>query len=120
MLNFVQTAFDYKTDEQQFGYEKYFYPEEVIAYPYSDCEDRSALFAWLVTEYTDAEVVGLQYEGHLATAVCFGNDVNISGDRFLYAGKRYYVCDPTYINASIGMTMPQFKNVTPEIIKMIK
>lgn len=118
LLNFVQTAFDYKTDDQQFGYEKYFYPEEVIAYPYSDCEDRSALFAWLVTNYTDAKVVGLQYEGHLATAVCFGDNVNIDGDMFSYAGKRYYVCDPTYINASIGMTMPQFKDKMPKIIKM--
>ncbi len=118
ILNFVQTAFDYKTDEQQFGYEKYFYPEEVIAYPYSDCEDRSALFAWLVTTYTDAKVIGLQYEGHLATAVCFGDDVNISGDAFSYAGKKYYVCDPTYINASIGMTMPQFKDKMPKLVKM--
>lgn len=118
ILNFVQTSFDYKTDEQQFGYEKYFYPEEVIAYPYSDCEDRSALFAWLVTNYTDAKVIGLQYEGHIATAVYFGEDVNIDGDKFSYAGKKYYVCDPTYINASIGMTMPQFKGKTPKIIKI--
>ncbi len=118
ILNFVQTAFDYKTDDQQFGYEKYFYPEEVIAYPYSDCEDRSALFAWLVTTYTDAKVVGLQYEGHLATAVCFGDDTNVFGDMFSYGGKKYYVCDPTYINASIGMTMPQFKDMMPKIIKM--
>ncbi len=118
ILNFVQTAFDYKTDDQQFGYEKYFYPEEVIAYPYSDCEDRSALFAWLVTTYTDAKVIGLQYEGHLATAVCFGENVDINGDAFSYAGKKYYVCDPTYINASIGMTMPQFKDKMPKIVKM--
>lgn len=118
ILNFVQTAFDYKTDDQQFGYEKYFYPEEVIAYPYCDCEDRSALFAWLVTTYTDAKVVGLQYEGHLATAVCFGENVTIDGDAFSYAGKKYYVCDPTYINASIGMTMPQFKGTMPKIVKM--
>ena len=120
ILNFVQTAFDYKTDDQQFGYEKYFYPEEVIAYPYSDCEDRSALFAWLVTTYTDAKVIGLQYEGHLATAVCFGDNVNISGDAFSYAGKKYYVCDPTYINATIGMTMPQFKDKMPKIVKINK
>lgn len=119
ILNFVQTAFDYKTDEQQFGYEKYFYPEEVIAYPYSDCEDRSALFAWLVSTYTDAKVVGLQYEGHLATAVCFGDGVEIDGDKFSYAGRKYYVCDPTYINASIGMTMPQYKDKMPKIIKML-
>ena len=118
LLNFVQTAFDYKTDAQQFGYEKYFYPEEVIAYPYSDCEDRSALFAWLVTTYTDAKVVGLQYEGHIATAVCFGENVDMEGDKFSYAGKKYYVCDPTYVNASIGMTMPQFKGKMPKIIKI--
>ena len=120
ILNFVQTAFEYKTDEQQFGYEKYFYPEEVLGYPYSDCEDRSALFAWLVTNYTNAKVVGLQYEGHLATAVYFGENTNIQGDVFSYGGKKYYVCDPTYINASIGMTMPQFKDKTPKIIKMNK
>lgn len=118
LLNMVQTGFDYKTDEEQFGYEKYFYPEEVIGYPYSDCEDRSALFSWLVTTYTNAQVIGLQYEGHISTAVYFGNDADIDGDAFNYAGKKYYVCDPTYTNASIGMTMPQFKNVTPKIIKI--
>ena len=120
LLHFVQTGFDYKTDEEQFGYEKYFYPEEVIGYPYCDCEDRSALFAWLVQKYTNAQVIGLQYEGHVATAVYFGDDVNINGDGFMYGGKKYYVCDPTYINAGIGMAMPQFKGVTPKVIKLKK
>ena len=120
LLHFVQTAFDYKTDEEQFGYEKYFYPEEVIGYPYSDCEDRAALFAWLVQKYTNAKVIGLQYEGHVATAVYFGDDAEVSGDGFMYGGKKYYVCDPTYINASIGMTMPQFKGKTPKVIKLKK
>lgn len=120
LLHFVQTAFDYKTDEEQFGYEKYFYPEEVIGYPYSDCEDRAALFAWLVQKYTNAKVIGLQYEGHVATAVWFGDDAEVSGDGFMYGGKKYYVCDPTYINASIGMTMPQFKGKTPKVIKLKK
>lgn len=120
LLHFVQTAFEYKTDEEQFGYEKYFYPEEVIGYPYSDCEDRSAMFAWLVQKYTNAKVIGLQYEGHIATAVWFGDDADIQGDGFIYGGKKYYVCDPTYINASIGMTMPQFKGKTPKVIKLKK
>ena len=120
LLHFVQTAFEYKTDEEQFGYEKYFYPEEVIGYPYSDCEDRSAMFAWLVQKYTNAKVIGLQYEGHIATAVWFGDDAEVKGDGFMYGGKKYYVCDPTYTNASIGMTMPQFKGVTPKVIKIKK
>ena len=120
LLHFVQTGFDYKTDEEQFGYEKYFYPEEVLGYPYCDCEDRSALFAWLVQKYTNAQVIGLQYEGHVATAVYFGDDVNVNGDGFVYGGKKYYVCDPTYINAGIGMAMPQYKGVTPKVIKLKK
>lgn len=118
LLHFVQTGFDYKTDEEQFGYEKYFYPEEVIGYPYCDCEDRSAMFAWLVQKYTNAKVIGLQYEGHVATAVYFGDNADVKGDGFMYGGKKYYVCDPTYINASIGMTMPQYKGVTPKVIKV--
>jgi len=120
ILHFVQTAFEYKTDDEQFGYEKYFYPEEVIAYPYSDCEDRAALFSWLVTTYTDAKVIGLQYEGHVATAVYFGDNFKTDGDGFIYGGKKYYVCDPTYINASVGMTMPQFAGKTPKVIKLKK
>lgn len=118
LLHFVQTGFEYKTDEEQFGYEKYFYPEEVLGYPYCDCEDRSALFAWLVRKYTNAKVIGLEYEGHIATAVCFGDDPEAKGDGFMYEKQKYYVCDPTYINASIGMTMPQFKGVTPKVIKI--
>ena len=118
LLHFVQTGFDYQTDEEQFGYEKYFYPEEVIGYPYCDCEDRSALFAWLVQKYTNAKVIGLQYEGHVATAVYFGEDANVKGDGFVYGGKKYYICDPTYINASIGMAMPQYKDKTPKVIKL--
>ena len=118
LLRFVQNGFEYKTDEQQFGYEKYFYPEEVLGYPYCDCEDRSALFAWLVQKYTNAQVIGLQYEGHVATAVYFGDDANVNGDGFMYGGKKFYVCDPTYINAGIGMAMPQYKGKTPKVIKL--
>ena len=120
LLHFVQTGFEYKTDDDQFGYEKYFYPEEVLGYPYCDCEDRSALFAWLVQKYTNAKVIGLQWDGHVATAVWLGDDANVKGDGYMYGGKKYYVCDPTYINASIGMTMPQFKGKTPKIIKLRK
>ena len=120
LLHFVQTGFEYKTDEDQFGYEKYFYPEEVIGYPYCDCEDRSALFAWLVERYTNAKVIGLQYEGHMATAVYFGDNADVKGDGFMYGGKKYFVCDPTYINASIGMCMPQYKGKTPKVIKIKK
>ncbi len=114
LLRFVQTAFDYKTDEEQFGREKYFFPEEVFQYPYSDCEDRSALFAYLVRQLLNLDVVIVSYPGHIATAVRFTQEVE--GDSFLYNGSKYVISDPTYINASVGMTIPQHANKPITII----
>ncbi len=116
LLRFVQTSLRYKTDEGQFGKENYLFPEETIYYPYSDCEDRSILFAWLVHSLLGMDVVGLDYPGHVATAVHFKGKV--AGDAVMYNGKRYVVTDPTYINASAGMAMPDFKKDKPGVIKI--
>lgn len=116
LLRFVQTSFDYKTDDQQFGREKYLMAEETIFYPSSDCEDRSVLFAYLVRNLLGMEVIGLDYPGHISTAVKFSD--NLPGDAVTYNGSRYIICDPTYINAVAGMAMPQFKNVDPEVIRL--
>lgn len=116
LLHFVQTAFEYKTDDEQFGREKPFFPEETLYYPGSDCEDRAVLFSYLVRKLVGLEVVGLDYPNHVATAIRFKGDVN--GDQVIYQQKRYIICDPTYINADYGMCMPQFKNVKPGIIAL--
>lgn len=116
LLRFVQTAFVYKTDEQQFSHEKVMLPEETLFYPYSDCEDRAILFAYLVRKLLGLQVVALHYPDHLATAVAFSSPV--SGDAHVFKGKRFVVSDPTYINANVGMTMPQYKNSKVEIIEM--
>lgn len=116
LLRFVQTAFDYKTDQDQFGREKYLFAEETLSYPYSDCEDRSILFAYLVRNLLSLKVIGLDYPGHIATAVHFTND--IKGDYVMYKNKKYIICDPTYINANLGMRMPEVKKATPEVIRI--
>ncbi|MBN1294729.1 MAG: procyclic acidic repetitive family protein [Candidatus Latescibacteria bacterium] len=115
LLRFVQTAFNYRTDDEQFGVEKPLFPEETVFYPYSDCEDRSFLFAYLTTHLLGLEVIGLHYPGHLATAVKFTS--NVEGDSVLYNNTRYIICDPTFINADYGECMPQFKSVDPEVIQ---
>lgn len=116
LLRFVQTAFEYKTDDDQFGREKYLFVEETLRFPYSDCEDRSILFSYLVRKLTGLETVALKYPNHLATAVRFSGKVD--GDVVEVDGARYVVCDPTYINANIGMAMPQFRKVKPEVIRI--
>lgn len=117
ILRFVQTAFKYKTDEQQFGIENYLFPEETLHYPYSDCEDRSVFFAWIVHHLLGLQVVGLDFPGHIAAAVHF-ND-NVGGDAIKFNGKRYVITDPTYINADAGMTMPAYKNKKPGVIRVL-
>lgn len=115
LINFVQTGFEYATDDEQFGYERPLFPDETFYYPYSDCEDRSILYANLVRELMGLEVVLLHYPGHLATAVHFKS--GIDGDYLMVDGVKFIVCDPTYIGAPIGMAMPQFKEVTANVVK---
>jgi hypothetical protein len=114
LLRFVQTSLQYETDEQQFGEENYLFPEETLFYPYSDCEDRAILFAWLVKSLLNLDVVGVDYPGHVATAIKFNETV--AGDTVSYQGRQYVIADPTYINAKAGMTMPNFKQYKPEVI----
>ncbi|MDX2129225.1 MAG: hypothetical protein SFU91_09345 [Chloroherpetonaceae bacterium] len=118
LLRFVQKAFQYKTDDDQFGYEKYFFPEESIFYPYCDCEDRSILYAYLIRKLIGLEVVGLDYPGHIATAVKFSSPLEGDFDKLEVNGDSYIICDPTYINADIGMAMPNLKNTVPTIIPL--
>lgn len=116
LLNFVQTGFEYATDDVQFGYERPLFPDESFYYPYCDCEDRSILFSCLVRELLGLEVVLLNYPVHVATAVHFNEDVK--GDYLLIDGKSYIICDPTYINASVGNCAPKFKPIAPIVVKI--
>ncbi|HPN38657.1 MAG TPA: hypothetical protein PL041_09650 [Melioribacteraceae bacterium] len=108
LLRFVQIGFEYQTDDQQFGREKPLFIEEIMNYPACDCEDRSILYSFLVKELLGLSVIGVDYPGHVATAVKF--DVDVPGDYVMYKNQKYVICDPTYINAYIGMAMPQFKD----------
>ena len=115
LLNFVQTAFQYKTDGEQFGYEKPNFPDETFYYPYCDCEDRAMLYSTLVKELMGLDTILLDYPNHIASAVRFTEE--IPGDYVqLEDGTEYLICDPTYIGAPIGTCMDQYKNVAPEVI----
>jgi hypothetical protein len=106
IMRFVQTCFDYKTDDQNFGREKSLFVEETLFYPYSDCEDRAILFSYLVKNVLNMKVVGIDYPGHMATAVAIGDGIN--GDYIVSQGEKYIICDPTYINADAGKSMPDY------------
>lgn len=116
LLHFVQTAFKYETDERQFGREKTDFKEELFYYPACDCEDRAVLFSDLIYTLLGLDVVLLYYPNHLCVAVKFNEDIN--GDFVSVDGKKYIICDPTYINASVGNCMPKYKTTKPTIYKI--
>ena len=110
VLNFVQNAFKYEVDSQQFGREKVMFAQETLYYDKSDCEDRAVLFAYLVKELFDISVIGVKYKDHMATALY----IPIEGDGVKAYSKKFIIADPTYVNASIGQSMPKYKKVRPD------
>ncbi len=116
LINWVQTAFTYKADDEQFGQEQPFFADETLYYPYCDCEDRATLYSVLVRDLLRLDVVLLYYPEHLATAVCFGDDTQ--GDHLMIDDHKYIVCAPTYIDATIGQAVPQCKQTMAKVIKI--
>ena len=114
LLEFTQKTFAYKNDREQFGHEKFFFPDELFYYPYSDCEDRSILFTRLVKHFTGLSCIALNFPKHVNAAVAMGD--NTTGDFIQYENRRYVICDPTYINAPVGYLPKEYSNIKPEVI----
>ena len=115
LLNWVQTAFEYKYDDEIWGGDRAFFPEETLYYPYCDCEDRSILLSRIIRDLLKLKVILVYYPGHLAMAVNFG-DEEVAGDYILLDNERFVICDPTYIGAGIGETMPNMDNQKATVI----
>ncbi len=115
-LDFIQVAFRYQTDEQQFGSENYLFAEETLRYPFADCEDRTVLLDQFVQAYLGAQTIAIIYPGHVLLGVCLEEPVE--GTYVSYHDKKYYVADPTYMGAKLGMIMPEFERAKPEIIDL--
>ena len=116
LLDFNHHAFAYMTNAEQFGYEKTFFADENFFFAANDCKARAVLFSILVRDLLGLEVVLLHYPNHLSAAVHFPEYVQ--GNYFMIDGRRFVEADPTFINASVGMTMPMFRGVSANIIRL--
>ncbi len=116
---FTRSAFAYQEDKSYFGYNKPMVAEEVLLYPFSDCEDRCALFIRLVDKLLGLPMIVLAYPGHLSVAVALPQ---IKEGFVRYQGKAYYICDPTGPAESsvIGRAPEGYEQDSFEIIKHYK
>jgi hypothetical protein len=115
LMRFTRYAFLYEDDELALGKEKRFSPEQTLLNNQSDCDDRAALFFYLVKEIYNLPMIALLYPTHITMAVAFDKPV---GDGILYNGKVYSVCEPTpqKQNLKIGELAANLKHKTYEVV----
>lgn len=115
LMRFTRYAFLYENDEENFGKEKRLSPEETLLNKYSDCDDRVALFFYLVKELYNLPMITLLYPTHVTIAVQFEKPV---GNAILYNGKYYTICEPTpqAQNLAIGQLSDKHKHQDYQIV----
>lgn len=116
LLLLTQFLFDYKTDTEQFGQEKYLVVEESLYYGTNDCEDRSIFLAWLIHDILQMEVIVLDYPGHIALAV--RTQITPEDDLVSYKGRKFVIVDPTYLGAEVGKVLSSVAGIQPDVIEV--
>lgn len=115
LVNFTRSAFAYQEDKAFFGRSKPMIPDEVLNYPYSDCEDRVALFYALMVRTLALPMILMAYPDHISVGVYLPH---VPGETIHYQGKKYLFCDPTGPDNSlqIGQIPADLKRASYEII----
>lgn len=115
LMQFTRYAFLYENDDENFGREKRLSAEETLFSNYSDCDDRAALFFYLVKEIYNLPMIAVLYPTHITMAVRFDKPV---GKSIVYKGKQYSFCEPTpqKENLHLGQISTRLKNTPYEIV----
>lgn len=114
LMRFTRYSFLYQKDTEAFGKEKRLSPEETLLYEKSDCEDRAALFFYLIKEIYNLPMIVLAYPNHVTVAVKLEKPV---GKPIVYNGSAYYVCEPTPQKKDLllGQLLPSLKKENFEV-----
>lgn len=115
LMHFTRYAFLYQNDEKNFGKEKRLSAEQTLFSKYSDCDDRAALFFYLVKEIYNLPMIALLYPTHISMAVQFDKPF---GKSIIYNGAKYSVCEPTPQDQDlrIGQIAKNLQNVDYEVV----
>lgn len=102
LLKFVQSI-PYKTDDEQWGFERYSFGEETLFNDYADCEDKVILYATLVKQLLNVESVALVYEDDEHVAIALKLPPNSASFSFTYRGDKYLNAEPTGNGFELGV-----------------
>jgi hypothetical protein len=115
LMRFTRTGFIFESDTRVFGSEKRLSPEQTLLYEQSDCEDRSALFFYLVKEIYNLPMIVLAFPEHVTVAVRFDKPI---GRPVIYNGENYTICEPTpqEKDLKIGEWLPKIEKLPYEVV----
>ncbi|MBK0379141.1 hypothetical protein I5M19_07480 [Mucilaginibacter sp. SD-g] len=115
LMHFTRSAFLYEDDEGNYGKEKRLSPEETLFAKYSDCDDRAALFFYLVKEIYNLPMIAVLYSSHITMAVQFTKPI---GTSLNYKGNFYSFCEPTpqKEDLHIGQVSSKWRNQPYEVV----
>jgi hypothetical protein len=114
LMQFTRNAFLYEDDNKVFGKEKRMSPEQTLLHEYSDCDDRAALFYYLVKEVYDLPMIAVLYPTHITIAVKFDKP---TGETIEHNGHKYSLCEPTpqLQNLHVGQVAPEFRHMAYQV-----
>lgn len=98
ILNLVQTGFEYKYDDDVWGGDRIFFPDECFYYSYNDCDDRSVLFSRLVRDIMGLDACLVFVPGHVLVGVEFKE--NVKGSFVMIGNRKFVLCEPTCTNGA--------------------
>lgn len=115
LMRFTRYAFLYEDDSDNFGHEKRMSPEMTLLSQYSDCDDRVALFFYLVKEIYNLPMVALLYPTHITMAVQFDKKI---GKTIKFEDQYYSICEPTPQdeNLKIGEISEKYDNENFKVV----
>ena len=115
LMRFTRNGFIFESDTKVFGSEKRLSPEQTLMYEQSDCEDRAALFFYLVKEIYNLPMIVLAFPEHVTVAVKFDKPI---GKPIIYNGEKYSVCEPTpqKKDLKIGQLTPGLEKKSYEVV----
>lgn len=117
LMDFCESI-PYAYDNEVWGRDRAFFPDESLYYLKADCEDHALLFVRLVRDLMGLDVAVLDYPRHLAAAVHFTEDV--PGDYIISDGRKWVVCDPTIFYAGVGTTMRGMDNTKCRLVRLAR
>ncbi|WP_256004189.1 hypothetical protein [Pedobacter deserti] len=115
LMKFTRHALLYEDDTRQFGKEKRLSPEQTLFSSASDCDDRVALFFYLVKEIYDLPMIAMLYPTHITMAVQFDKP---QGQPVIYKDKLYTVCEPTpqRKELKLGKLAAKYRNTPFQVV----